>query len=254
MDLLRPFVAETVGGRTAVCRRRGAAASVITQPGTRCHSLGKTCQLSYVMYIVVIGGKETLGGLERWFSPRGQDMAFLLSRIGLVRPRSEMIKIKIKNQKKNVYCCEEEKQNARIQQPSQRPPPLTTSPRLSLTTLPNNAPTTPIQIAIQPQAHDEHELLDFLLGSLRLEQEVDVTARLPLHTLGLALEDLDEGVSDNLALLLGALHSLQPAQELLAGAIRWELRPMLVWLWQRFSAEDMTSPAATTKPILKTGR
>jgi hypothetical protein len=41
-----------------------------------------------------IGGKETLGGLERWFSPRGQDMAFLLSRIGLVRPRSEMIKIK----------------------------------------------------------------------------------------------------------------------------------------------------------------
>jgi hypothetical protein len=33
-----------------------------------------------------IGGKETLGGLERWFSPRGQDLAFLLSRIGLVRP------------------------------------------------------------------------------------------------------------------------------------------------------------------------
>jgi hypothetical protein len=47
-----------------------------------------------------IGGKETLGGLERWFSPRGQDMAFLLSRIGLdclVRPRSEMIQIKSKN-------------------------------------------------------------------------------------------------------------------------------------------------------------
>jgi hypothetical protein len=31
-----------------------------------------------------IGAKETLGGLERWFSPRGQDLAFLLSRI----PRS----------------------------------------------------------------------------------------------------------------------------------------------------------------------
>jgi hypothetical protein len=47
------------------------------------------------------GGKETLGGLERWFSPRGQDMAFLLSRIGLVRPRSEMIKIK-SNQKPSL--------------------------------------------------------------------------------------------------------------------------------------------------------
>jgi hypothetical protein len=30
----------------------------------------------------------TLGGLERWFSPRGQDLAFLLSCIGLVRPSS----------------------------------------------------------------------------------------------------------------------------------------------------------------------
>jgi hypothetical protein len=48
-----------------------------------------------------IGGKETLGGLERWFSPRGQDMAFLLSRIGLIRPRSEMIKIK--NQIKSAF-------------------------------------------------------------------------------------------------------------------------------------------------------
>jgi hypothetical protein len=38
-----------------------------------------------------IGGKETLGGLERWFSPRGQDLAFLLSRIGLIRPRSVLI-------------------------------------------------------------------------------------------------------------------------------------------------------------------
>jgi hypothetical protein len=37
------------------------------------------------------GGKATLGGLERWFSPRGQDLAFLLSRIGLVRPRSVLI-------------------------------------------------------------------------------------------------------------------------------------------------------------------
>jgi hypothetical protein len=37
------------------------------------------------------GGKETLGGLERWFSPRGQDLAFLLSRIGLIRPRSVLI-------------------------------------------------------------------------------------------------------------------------------------------------------------------
>jgi hypothetical protein len=36
--------------------------------------------------IKTFGEKETLGGLERWFSPRGQDMAFLLSRIGLVRP------------------------------------------------------------------------------------------------------------------------------------------------------------------------
>jgi hypothetical protein len=197
MDLLRPFVAETVGGRTAVCRRFGD------------HTAGHAMSLA------------------------GENLPIVV---------------------RDVYCCEEEKQNARIQQPSQRPPPLTTSPRLSLTTLPNNAPTTPIQIAIQPQAHDEHELLDFLLGSLRLEQEVDVTARLPLHTLGLALEDLDEGVSDNLALLLGALHTLQSAQELLAGAIRWELRPMLVWLWQRFSAEDMTSLAATTKPTLKTGR
>jgi hypothetical protein len=35
-----------------------------------------------------IGGKVTLGGLERWFSPRGQDLAFLLSCIGLVRPSS----------------------------------------------------------------------------------------------------------------------------------------------------------------------
>jgi hypothetical protein len=39
----------------------------------------------------IIGGKETLGGLERWFSPRGQDLAFLLSRIGLIRPRSVLI-------------------------------------------------------------------------------------------------------------------------------------------------------------------
>jgi hypothetical protein len=39
----------------------------------------------------ILGGKETLGGLERWFSPRGQDLAFLLSRIGLVRPRSVLI-------------------------------------------------------------------------------------------------------------------------------------------------------------------
>jgi hypothetical protein len=39
----------------------------------------------------MIGGKETLGGLERWFSPRGQDLAFLLSRIGLIRPRSVLI-------------------------------------------------------------------------------------------------------------------------------------------------------------------
>jgi hypothetical protein len=30
----------------------------------------------------------TLGGLERWFSPRGQDLAFILSCIGLVRPSS----------------------------------------------------------------------------------------------------------------------------------------------------------------------
>jgi hypothetical protein len=35
-----------------------------------------------------IGGKVTLGGLERWFSPRGQVLAFLLSCIGLVRPSS----------------------------------------------------------------------------------------------------------------------------------------------------------------------
>jgi hypothetical protein len=35
-----------------------------------------------------IGGKVTLGGIERWFSPRGQDLAFLLSCIGLVRPSS----------------------------------------------------------------------------------------------------------------------------------------------------------------------
>jgi hypothetical protein len=35
-----------------------------------------------------IGGKVTLGGLERWFSPRGQDLALLLSCIGLVRPSS----------------------------------------------------------------------------------------------------------------------------------------------------------------------
>jgi hypothetical protein len=30
------------------------------------------------------GGKETLGGLNRWFIPRGQDLAFLLSYIGLL--------------------------------------------------------------------------------------------------------------------------------------------------------------------------
>jgi hypothetical protein len=30
----------------------------------------------------------TLGGLERWFSPQGQNFAFLLSCIGLVRPSS----------------------------------------------------------------------------------------------------------------------------------------------------------------------
>jgi hypothetical protein len=30
-----------------------------------------------------MGRRRTLGGLERWFSPRGQDLAFLLSRIGL---------------------------------------------------------------------------------------------------------------------------------------------------------------------------
>jgi hypothetical protein len=35
-----------------------------------------------------IGGKVTLGGLERWFSPRGRELAFLLSCIGLVRPPS----------------------------------------------------------------------------------------------------------------------------------------------------------------------
>jgi hypothetical protein len=34
------------------------------------------------------GGKKTLGDLERWFSPRGQDLAFLLSCIGLFRPSS----------------------------------------------------------------------------------------------------------------------------------------------------------------------
>jgi hypothetical protein len=44
--------------------------------------------------LVVLGERRLSGGLERWFSPRGQDMAFLLSRIGQVRPRSEMIKIK----------------------------------------------------------------------------------------------------------------------------------------------------------------
>jgi hypothetical protein len=40
------------------------------------------------IYRLEIGGKVTLGGLERWFSPRGQDLAFLLSCIGLVRPSS----------------------------------------------------------------------------------------------------------------------------------------------------------------------
>jgi hypothetical protein len=38
----------------------------------------------------ILGGKETLGGLERWFIPRGQDLAFLLSCIGLVRPSSSV--------------------------------------------------------------------------------------------------------------------------------------------------------------------
>jgi hypothetical protein len=47
-----------------------------------------------------VGGKETLGGLERWFSPRGQDLAFLLSSIGLVRPRSVLIQNK--KQKTNL--------------------------------------------------------------------------------------------------------------------------------------------------------
>jgi hypothetical protein len=37
-----------------------------------------------------IGGKVTLGGLKRWFSPRGQDLAFLMSCIGLVRPSSSV--------------------------------------------------------------------------------------------------------------------------------------------------------------------
>jgi hypothetical protein len=37
-----------------------------------------------------IGGKVTLGGLKRWFSPRGQDLAFLMSCIGLAGPSSSV--------------------------------------------------------------------------------------------------------------------------------------------------------------------
>jgi hypothetical protein len=37
------------------------------------------------------GGKETLGGLNRWFIPRGQDLAFLLSCIGLLGLRAVLI-------------------------------------------------------------------------------------------------------------------------------------------------------------------
>jgi hypothetical protein len=37
------------------------------------------------------GGKETLGGLNRWFIPRGQDLAFLLSCIGLLGLRAALI-------------------------------------------------------------------------------------------------------------------------------------------------------------------
>jgi hypothetical protein len=39
-----------------------------------------------------MGRRRTLGGLERWFSPRGQDLDFLMSRIGLSGLRSGMIK------------------------------------------------------------------------------------------------------------------------------------------------------------------
>jgi hypothetical protein len=48
------------------------------------------------------GGKVTLGGLERWFSPRGQDLAFLLSCIGLVRPSSSA-DIKQNKTKQNLH-------------------------------------------------------------------------------------------------------------------------------------------------------
>jgi hypothetical protein len=49
-----------------------------------------------------VGGKVTLGGLERWFSPRGQDLAFLLSCIGLVRPSSSADLKQNKNKQNRV--------------------------------------------------------------------------------------------------------------------------------------------------------
>jgi hypothetical protein len=68
----------------------------------RSRRLGRRCCVLFLFssyFFLAYGGlgeRRLSGGLERWFSPRGQAMAFLLSRIGLVRPRSEMIKIKSK--------------------------------------------------------------------------------------------------------------------------------------------------------------
>jgi hypothetical protein len=42
-------------------------------------------------YLRRTGGKETLGGLDRWFIPRGRDLAFLLSCIGLLGLRAALI-------------------------------------------------------------------------------------------------------------------------------------------------------------------
>jgi hypothetical protein len=56
----------------------------------------------YTYHSFVIGGKVTLGGLERWFSPRGQDLAFLLSCIGLVRPSSSA---DLKQNKTKPFFC-----------------------------------------------------------------------------------------------------------------------------------------------------
>jgi hypothetical protein len=61
-----------------------------------------------------LGGKVTLGGLNRWFIPRGQDLAFLLSCIGLLglraafdlkqnKTKPQVARLRVDSDKKSRY-------------------------------------------------------------------------------------------------------------------------------------------------------